>query len=71
MKDWQMSDSSLAQTWAMGSTAVSLLVPAFGAGEKKQYKEGTKSTEKVYLVSNCLFVQKSIFCKTSHHRKGK
>lgn len=49
MKDWQTSK------WAMGSTAASLLVPAFGAEEKKQYKEGIKSTDKGYLINNPLY----------------
>lgn len=38
---------SLAQTWTKGSTAVSLQVPAFGAGEKKQYMEGTEEWKRL------------------------
>lgn len=39
-------NSSRAQTWAKGSTAILPQVPAFVAEEKKTCKEGTNSSEK-------------------------
>lgn len=53
-------NSSQAQTWTKSSTAVLLQLPAFVAGEKKTYKEGTNSNEKGYPLRSALFVLQNI-----------